>query len=546
VNDLPLDPLRWGLAILPLVLLLVLLVGLRWKAPEAGPIGMFIAAAVALTAFEAPLETVVVAAGKGIWDAVFVLLVVWPALLLYRVVDRAGGFEALHEGIQHFSRNELFLVLAFGWVFASFLQGIAGFGVPVAVVAPLLVGLGVRPIQAVVIPLIGHAWGNLFGTLAVAWLATTRVVDLDDETATAIQTAALLWLPNLTAGLAVAWIYGRMAAVTHALPLVILVSLIHGGGQLLIAGFNPVLAAFVPATLALVVLYGLSHWKRYSEPEEGIDERPAMKDRDSSEEDLGPEPVMGLGMALMPYIVLIGLTLAILLVPPVEEALEQVEIGPPFPEVQAGFGEVVEEEDPYSPFAPLTHPGMFLFAAAVVAWLVYRRRGKYRRWDERADTEPILAGVVKDAVPASVAIAAFLAMSKIMDDTLQTDVLAVGVGEVAPPIAYAFIASAIGGIGSFMTSSNTASNILFAPLQQQTAAALALPESSIIAAQNAGGAIGNSVAPANVVLGTGTAGIVGEEGSVLRRVLPWAGGTLLLVGLAVVALSLVGGIGNGG
>jgi lactate permease len=334
-----------------------------------------------------------------------------------------------------------------------------------------------------------------------------------------------------------------MDAVRHALPLVLIISLIHGGLQIPIAWFNPVLATFVPATIALVVLYGLSHWERYSEPEEGIRERPAMARDQGDEEDLGPEPVMKLPMALMPYIVLIVATVAVLLVPPVEETLGELEIGPPFPAVEAGFGETVEEEDPYSPFAPLTHPGTFLLLSAIVAWAIYRRAGKYRKWDERADTDAILPGVVKDAVPASVAIVAFLAMSKVMDDTLQTDVLALGIAEVAPPIAYAFIAPAIGGIGSFMTSSNTASNILFAPLQEQTAAGLDLPESTIIAAQNAGGAVGNSIAPANVVLGTGTAGIVGQEGDVLRRVIPWAGAVFLLIGVGTVVLQLLGGLG---
>jgi lactate permease len=266
---------------------------------------------------------------------------------------------------------------------------------------------------------------------------------------------------------------------------------------------------------------------------------------DAADEELGPEPIMGLPLALMPYGVLIVATALVLLLPPVEAALEQLEVGPAFPALEAGFGQEVEGEDPYSPFAPLTHPGIFLLFAAIVAWLVYRWRGKYRRWDERADTQPILPGVVKDAVPASVAIASFLAMSQIMDDTLQTDVLALGIAEIAPPIAYAFIASAIGGVGSFMTSSNTASNILFAPLQEQTAGALELRQSTVIAAQNAGGAVGNSMAPANVVLGTGTAGIVGQEGQVLRRVIPWAGGTLLLVGLGTVVLQLLAGGGGG-
>ena len=65
--------------------------------------------------------------------------------------------------------NELLLVLAMGWIFESFLQGITGFGVPVAVGAPLLIGIGVKPLWAVIIPLIGQAWGNTFGTLGAAW-----------------------------------------------------------------------------------------------------------------------------------------------------------------------------------------------------------------------------------------------------------------------------------------------------------------------------------------------------------------------------------------
>jgi lactate permease len=89
-----------------------------------------------------------------------------------------------------------------------------------------------------------------------------------------------------------------------------------------------------------------------------------------------------------------------------------------------------------------------------------------------------------------------------------------------------------------MTSSNTASNILFAPLQQETVAALeGLSEPTIIAAQSTGGAIGNAIAPANVVLGTGTAGIVGREGEVLRKTLPWAAAIAVLVGGLTILLN---------
>jgi lactate permease len=101
------------------------------------------------------------------------------------------------------------------------------------------------------------------------------------------------------------------------------------------------------------------------------------------------------------------------------------------------------------------------------------------------------------------------------------------------------LAAGIGLLGSFMTTSNTSSNVLFAPLQQTVAAAEGLSEAAVISGQHAGGAIGNSIAPANIVLGTGTAGINGREGRVLRLVLPWAVAVTALAGLGALVLDLV-------
>ena len=52
------------------------------------------------------------ASAKGVWDAIFILYVIWPALLLYQITKQAGAYDALRQGIAHFSRNELFIILA--------------------------------------------------------------------------------------------------------------------------------------------------------------------------------------------------------------------------------------------------------------------------------------------------------------------------------------------------------------------------------------------------------------------------------------------------
>jgi lactate permease len=552
-TQLPINIAYWLLALSPILILLLLLVVFRWQAPEAGPVGMFVAAAIAFFAYQAPWETMAVAGAKGVWDAIFILYVVWPALLLYRITQRAGAFESLRRGIETFTSNSLFLVLAFGWVFASFLQGIAGFGTPIAVVAPLLIAIGVRPIYAVAIPLIGHAWANMFGTLAVGWLATISVIDLQNATETAFQTAIMLWVPNILAGFTIAWLFAGMAGIRHALPMILIVTVVHGGVQLGLTLWDPVLSNFLAATAAMALLYPLARWKRYGEAADDLDGSRVMKDGGGSDADepagegsagqqdekQQDEPVMGLWLAFFPYVVLTVATVIGLVIGPVEAFLEQFEVGFPFPAVDTGYGVAEEAEEPYSPFAPLTHPGTFLLIACAASWALYRSKGFYKEHGGRQEESGgILAGVAGDAIPASVAVVAFLVMSTLMDHSGQTEVLALGIAEIAPPTVFAFAANWIGVVGAFMTSSNTASNILFAPLQQETAAALeGLQESTIIAAQSTGGAIGNAIAPANVVLGTGTAGIVGREGEVLRKTLPWALATAAIVGGLTILLN---------
>ncbi len=75
-EQVPVDAGHWLLAVLPIVVLLVFLVPLRWRAPEAAPVAMFTAAVVALAAFRTPWHTLAVACGKGVWDAVFILYVI--------------------------------------------------------------------------------------------------------------------------------------------------------------------------------------------------------------------------------------------------------------------------------------------------------------------------------------------------------------------------------------------------------------------------------------------------------------------------------------
>ena len=83
-----------------------------------------------------------------------------------------------------------------------------------------------------------------------------------------------------------------------------------------------------------------------------------------------------------------------------------------------------------------------------------------------------------------------------------------------------------------------ASNVLFGEFQMETARILSFNPAPILGAQTAGGAIGNTICPGNIILGTTTAGILGKEGLVLRKILPLTLTAAVIVG-GIVFLTLV-------
>lgn len=531
-HNLPITVASWLVALVPMAALLVMLLFLKWSAQKAGFLALLLALGTGMLVFDMPFDTALVGLGKGVWDALFILLVVWTALLLYQVTLQANGFEAIREGVQKFSENYLFLVLAFGWVFASFLQGVAGFGAPIAIVAPLLIGIGVKPVPAVVIPLIGHIWAKMFGSLGTGWITTLNLVQLESESVTALYTALLLWITDLVAGLMICWIFARWKGVKEGLPAVLILSAIQGGGQVLVTQFNPILSSFIPSIFAMGALFVLSRWDRYKESSGLAEETTILEDEEErGEDDEGTKLTMN--QAMMPYYVLTALSVVMLGVPAISEFIGQVEFSFGFPEVSTGYDYVVEAEPEYSPLSIFTHPGFYLLISSLFGYFWFKSKGVYA--DDAV--KEMGKGLVDDAKGSTLSILAFLTMSQVLEHSGQNTVLAMGIAAVAPPVVYAALSSWIGIFGAFMTSSNTSSNILFVPLQANVVETMSeLSINQIVAGQSAGAAIGNAMAPANIVIGASTAGIEDKSSEILRPGIIYTLITGVLVSIFMVVM----------
>ena len=156
-----LTALNWLLALLPVLVVLVSMVGMGWGGSRAGTAGFVCALILALTVFGGDATLAIVAIGKSVFLALDVLYIVWMALFFYHVTNEAGTVALIGRSLPRLTPDRAAQSLLISWVFVSLLQGVGGFGVPVAVVAPLLVGLGYSATKSVIMASLGHGLGGL-------------------------------------------------------------------------------------------------------------------------------------------------------------------------------------------------------------------------------------------------------------------------------------------------------------------------------------------------------------------------------------------------
>ena len=406
--------------------------------------------------------------------------------------------------------------LLIGWVFASFLQGAGGFGVPVAVTAPILIGLGFTPLSAVLIPSIGHGWAVTFGSLGSSFNALLSATKLDAPTL-APQAAIYLGLACMLTGPMVAHAADGWKGVKRLLLPALVIGAVMASVQFAVAAGAGLwnLGAFTGGLAGLAVSFWVVRWGEAGQGLERSERKPLL-------------------LALVAYVVLIIFTVVVLLIPPIKNWLGQVSIQIQFPETVTALG-YISPAGTNRPIHIFTHAGAILVYTSLVSFFIYRRAGLYA-----ADAgKSILRATVRSMMSSSLSIALMVSMATVMQQSGMTEALAQGLADAVGK-AFPLIAPWIGAIGAFMTGSNTNSNVVFAGLQMRTAELLTYSVPAILAGQTAGAAVASVAAPAKVVVGCSTAGMAGKEGDVLRALVGYTALLVMFIGLLTGLASLFG------
>lgn len=502
----------WLGAAVPIAAVLYLMLGRRLSAGWGGIVGWLVALGVAVVGFGAGPTLLLVAQAKAMLLAAYVLYIIVMALLFYHTVNTAGSIQSFGARLTSLTTDRGLQALLLAWAFGSFLQGVSGYGVPTAIVAPLLVGLGFTPVQSVVMAGLGHAWAVTFGSLGASFEALLAV-SRHTAAVLAPAVAGLMGITCFGCGCVVLWAVDGLHGIRRGLGCLLATGLTMAGVQFVLAvsGLYP-FAAIGAGLAGMLVTTALARWRRPA---------PAAP----------PAPPSGEGsrLAWLPYVLLVGIISCAEFIGPVNRLLNTLVLRLEFPEVRTALGYVTPAETGRT-LSVFGHPGALLAIAVLLIYGIFRWRGALAA----NAGQIILRKTTRGSVVPAIGITSMVAMAVTMEHAGMTHLLAEGLG-LATRAAFPLVSPLIGALGAFMTGSNTNSNVIFGALQQDTAHFLALPEAIILAAQTTGGALGGAFAPAKVIVGCSTVGLAGKEAAALKGTMVYGLILLLITGLVTLA-----------
>ena len=531
-------------ALLPLALLLVLLAVMRVTAWLAVIIGAIVTIIMAITIWGAPVGPTfgawAIGAATGIWSIDWIVF--W-GVVIYNVLVENGAFAKFrHWLVAQATADVRVQAILMAWALGALLEGLVGFGYPWAVIAPILVGLGVAEIDAIRVAAIGNNAPVSYGALGAPIIALAAVTNVP--------------LINLSASV------GRIVAILALLPPWILIYLVTGrrglrgvwplpvvGSLSYILGQFPTsqwLGPYLPDIIGAVVSFGaLLLLLRYWRPADtlGFGGVPV-----TAEPAAAPGPAGTPGTA-------------------------PVDAGSPGTTARTATGVAPAEASPSGWREAV--PGFTAFGVLIVVVVAatgpWSHLGDYTFVKPEVDAISSLShqpvAVVWKFAPAIagtwilVSLLVILAALRVgaaqftaalkrsftqMWGALLVAPIVFGLAQVfnysgmASTLAYGFsrvgtwfilLAPILGWIGVALSGSNTSTNALFGGFQYAVGGLLRMPLLLLPSLNSVGAEVGKPVAPQTTSVGVSTSSYVRREGEVIRHNFGW---TLVLLGYLIL------------
>ncbi|MFY9780944.1 MAG: L-lactate permease [Candidatus Baltobacteraceae bacterium] len=502
-------------AALPVVAVLVGLGVFRRPAWQSSLAGLIVGLIVAIFPWRFPLPLALDAVANGAVFAVWpVMWIVFNALLLYNVAVRSGRFDTFRDWVlQHLPSDRRVVLVVIGFCFGALLEGIAGFGTPVAITSSLLILVGFPALEALVFTLIFNTAPVAFGALGVPITVLGAVTHLPPA-ALGSMVGRQLPVFALLLPFYVMLAYGGLRSLRALWPV-----LLVAGGSFAVTQFicsnyinyslTDVLSSMGSLTATLLFL---QIWKPAPDPEFAVRDAAPPHRRSAA---------LTAWQAWSPWVIVSATVI-------VWTALEIFKVGDqkiPWPGLNEAVSITLYKNAPYKAvydFQPLGTGTAILLAAALTALLVRMSPADFAR---------SAAATWRQIRIAVLTVMLIVGLAYLMNYSGLNYTLGLGVSSVGP--AFVLLSPFLGWVAVFLSGSDTSGNALFGNLQVVAANQLNLNPVLFAATNSSGGVMGKMISPQNIATGVAVTDLKGKEGVVFARTFKHSIVLTLALGLLV-------------
>ena len=514
-------------ALIPIVLLLVLLPVMRMSAWQAVTIGAVVTIILAVTVWSTPAGDTFAAwglgAGTGFWSIDWITF--W-GVIIYNTLVRTGAFDDFKRWLIAQATADIRVqTILLAWALGALLEGLVGFGYPWAVIAPILVGLGVVEIDAIRVAALANNAPVSFGALGAPIIALAAVTKLPLDTLSASVGRIVAILALLPPWILIVLVTGRRG-LRGAWPLAITGSLAYIAGQLPTSQY---LGPYLPDIIGAVASFGaILLLLRYWRPREvlgfgGVPIDPAAMPAPGAGSAAGatgesPPGTREAVRGLLPFLILIAVVVAA--TGPWSHLSNYNFAKPAVSTVSSLSGKATDVSWSFSPAVAGTW--------ILVSWLVILVALRVKP-GQIADVFRVTFGQMWGALLVAPII---FGLADVFNYSGMANTMAHGFSRIGP--TFLILAPIVGWIGVALSGSNTSTNALFGGFQYSVGGLLHMPPLLLPSLNSVGAEIGKPVAPQTASVGVATSTYVRQEGQVIRHNLAW---TLVMLGyLILIAL----------
>ena len=513
-------------AILPAFTVLLLLGVLRRAAWQAALAGLIVGIVVAVIPWQMPLSMALNSVFNGsvfaLWPVMWIVL---NGLLLYNIAVHSGRFEAFRSWVVlHLPHDRRVILIVIGFCFGALMEGVAGFGTPVAITSALLILLGFPQLEALVFVLIFNTAPVAFGALGAPITVLAAVTNLPANVLGQMVGRQLPFMAFILPFYVMA-LYGGWRSVRALWPILLVSGGSFAGMQFLASNYINYTLTDVLSSLGslIITLLFLRVWRPAVDPEFAIaDARVNSAVGVATAGGAMPAKPVPPWQGWLPWlivsaVVILWTTYKIAVVG--QQAIN-------WPGLHKLISITLYNDKPYAAvwtFQPLGTGTAILLAAIITAAIVRLSPTGFLR---------CVGYTIRQAWLAVVTVMLIVGLAYLMNYSG----LAYTLGKGAASVGHLFILFSpfLGWLAVFLSGSDTSGNALFGNLQVVAARQLQLNPVLFAATNSSGGVMGKMISPQNIATGVAVTSLKGREGEVVARTFIHSVVLTILLALLVV------------